>query len=107
MLATDCCLLITICFFFCLLFFFGNFGMDVEDLFAFVLAANQANIVLALRTAAIFAQSQSGGHQRVVTPCIASLAPRMSHSNYHASNIAYLYKKSNPADHIILVAGLS
>jgi hypothetical protein len=65
------------------LFFLGNFGMDINNLSAIVFTANLADAVLRLGRAAIFAQSQSGTHQCVMTPCIASLASVMSHSNYH------------------------
>ena len=92
MLAADCCLLISIFFFLGLLFFLGNLGMDIEDLSALVLATNLANAMLCLRAAAFFAQSQRRGHQCVVTPCVARLAPVMSHSNYHGFILIYFAK---------------
>jgi len=89
MLATDCCLLISFFFLLCPFFFFGNFGMDINDLSAFVLATNLANRMLRLWTAALFAQSQRRGRECMMAPGVARLAPVMSHSNYHGSNIAY------------------
>lgn len=81
--------------FFCSLFFAGDLSVNVDNLLAFVFAADFAHGVGLLRASAIRAQCQNWGHNFYVTPCIASLRPVMSHSDYHSLMLTNLLNFAN------------
>lgn len=67
----------------CFLGLFLYFGVHIQNLSAFVFATDRTSNVRGLGAATFFAESFRRNYKSMMTPSIAPLALRMSHSDYH------------------------